>query len=531
MQFRKVSSWGLFSLLVVFIAVITSYSYAYWQVSKEVKSDSKQLLSYIEHKLHVAGLSLQKLNEVEFDGCDYEGQETLEEFLFDHLGAGLFLIRHRDSDPWTYCSVVGNIKVSQLDRTFENIIYLDKKKNRAISFMGYDWQGLAKRDLFLTLETRERINVVRIALEDSYSFFEDDCTDCRNVEVRLSNDDLIFKVGGLKDRILSSERVISDKFPFYIDAVVGRQRVRSLALSSLMFTTPISIMLSLLCFYIISLIRKQHNSLDYQLLQAVQHGEMVAFYQPVIDAKTGFISGAEALVRWVKPDGSIESPALFIQTLEESDLINEVTLQLLKNIPIDLAEVLHSSTSFRCSINLVPQHLEESTFAEQLTELTNQGFPSHQLAIEITERLPLKNLAEARSNIEKMKALGVCVELDDAGTGYGGASYLQELSIDVMKIDKIFIDTLTLSPNRTQVLDAYIQMAKSLGLQIIAEGVEDEAQSMSLQGKGVQLQQGYLFSKPLPAAEFIEFWLQRNEVCQTGESIRPQSDEQIIKEC
>ncbi len=530
MRLSKLTSCGLFSLLVILIAVITSYFYAYWQVSKEVQSDSRQLLSFIEHKLHVAGLSLQKLNEVDFDGCDYQGQETLEEFLFDHLGAGLFLIRHRDSEPWTYCSVVGNIKVSQLDRNFENVIYLDHKRNRSISFMGYDWQGLAKRDLFLSLETAQRINVVRIALEDSYSFFEDDCSDCRSVEVRLSNDDLIFKLGGLKDRILSSQRVISDKFPFYIDAVVGRLRVRSSAISSLTFTIPISIILSCLCFYIISLIRKQHNSLEYQLQQAVQHGEMVAFYQPVIDARTGHISGAEALVRWIRADGTIESPAQFIQTLEESELINEVTLQLLKNIPNDLAEVLQSSPHFRCSINLVPQHLEVSTFADQLTELTKEGFPSHQLAIEITERLPLKDLVEARCNIDRMKALGVCVELDDAGTGYGGASYLQELSIDVMKIDKLFIDTLTISPNRTQVLDAYIQMAKSLELQIIAEGVEDEMQSQSLQDKGVQLQQGYLFSKPLPAVEFVAFWRSSYAVCQSGENIMSHGDIEDLKE-
>lgn len=109
-------------------------------------------------------------------------------------------------------------------------------------------------------------------------------------------------------------------------------------------------------------------------------------------------------------------------------------------------------------------------------------------------------------NVEKMQALGVCIELDDAGTGYCGASYLQELSIDVLKIDKLFVDTLTVSPDRTQVLDAYIQMAKSLGMQIIAEGVETSAQSEALVARGTRFQQGYLFAKPLSKVEFFAFW-------------------------
>lgn len=505
-KFKTLSLLGLFSLVVTFIAITTSYLYAFWQVSNEVRSDSEQLLNYVEHKLSVAGNSLEKLNEVEFTGCDNQVKERLEEFLFDHLGAGLFLIRHKDSAPWTYCSVVGNILISPRDRNFNRLIFLDESRNKVISVMGYDWQGLKKRDLFVSLETDDRINAVRIALEDSYSFFEDQCTDCRHVEVRLSNDDLIFELGEVKTGVLTELRVYSHEFPLYVDAVVGRKRVRAQMFNSLLLTIPISLVFTLLCLYIFNLVKALHNSLGFQLKKAVKRRELIAYYQPIIDAQTGYVVGAEALVRWVKPDGSVEPPGRFIQVLEESDLINEVTLQLLKNIPIDLAEVLEQSPLFRCSINLVPQHLELPGFTEQLLELEKQGFPCDQLAIEITERLPLKNLRQARMNVEKMKALGVCIELDDAGTGYGGASYLQELNIDVMKIDKLFVDTLIVSPDKTQVLDANIQMAKSLGMQIIAEGVETSAQSEALVDKGVRFQQGYLFAKPLSTVEFIAFW-------------------------
>ncbi|QFU20655.1 EAL domain-containing protein [Shewanella eurypsychrophilus] len=506
MKFKSLSSFGLYSTFMIIILAVISYLYAFWKVFSEVESDSKQLLNYVEHKLWVAGNSLEKLNQIYFSSCDYLGQETLEEFLFDHLGAGLFLIRHKSSSPWTYCSVVGNIKVSQRDRNFKNLMYLDEGKRRAISVMGYDWQGIEKRDLFLSLESTDRINAVRIALEDSYSFFEDQCTDCRHVEVRLANDDLIFELGGIKSGVLTGIRAISTKFPLYIDAVVGINRVREVMLSSLIFTAPISVVFSLLCLYIVNLLKVLHNSLSYRLKVAIKKGELVAYYQPIIDAQTGYIVGAEALVRWFKPDGTIEPPGRFIQILEESELINELTLQLLRNIPVDLVDVLKESPNFRCSINLVPQHLESADFSDQLILLAEQGFPCHQLAIEITERYPLKNLRQARINVDKMKALGVCIELDDAGTGYGGASYLQELNIDVMKIDKLFVDTLIISPDRTQVLDANIQMALTLGMQIIAEGVEASSQSKTLLDKGVRFQQGFLFAKPLSAVEFVAFW-------------------------
>ncbi|BAJ00203.1 EAL domain protein [Shewanella violacea DSS12] len=511
-KFKNASSIGLYSLLVFIIAIVTSYLYAFRLVTNEVEADSEQLLNFIEHKLSVSVKNLEKLNEVDFAGCDSKGRETLEEFLFDHLVAGLFLIRHLDSPPWIYCSVVGNVAVSQGDRDLNNVTYLDKNKKRTISVMGYDWQGIEKKDLFLTLETEDRINAVRIALEDSYSFFEDLCVDCRHVEVRLANGDLILDLGGVVgSAVLNEIRVPSREFPIYIDAVVGRKRVIGAMLNSLSLTIPISIVFSLLCFYIIHLIGTQHYSLGYRLTLAVKRRELVAFYQPIIDAQTGYIVGAEALVRWIKPNGSVESPGAFIQTLEQSKLINKVTLQLVNNMPNDLAEVLQCSPNFRCSINLVPQHLELPFFADELVTLSKNGYPCHQLAIEITERLPLKDLREAGMNVEKMKALGVCIELDDAGTGYGGASYLQELNIDVIKIDKLFVDTLIISPDRTQVLDANIQMAKTLGMQIIAEGVEEPSQSKALLEKGVRFQQGYLFAQPMSAVEFVKFWRIRQE--------------------
>lgn len=506
MKLKALSSPSLFTLIVVIIAVSASYIYAFLEVTQEVETDSEKLLNYVEHKLLVAQKSLEELNKVDFTGCDHQGQETLEAFLFDHLGAGLFLIRHKSSAPWTYCSVVGSIVVSQRDRSFDNLVYLDETKHSVISVMGYDWQGIEKRDLFLSLESKDRINAVRIAVEDSYTFFEEQCSDCRQVELRLSNNDLIFELGKINSGILTNVRVFSSTFPLYVDAGVGRKRVRQTMLGSLFVTIPISTLFTLLCFYIINLVQASHRGLDYQLKIAVKRGELLAFYQPIIDAKTGYVIGAEALVRWVKPDGSIEPPGRFIQTLEEGDLIDEVTIQLLKNIPSDLAEILTLSPDFRCSINLVPQHLESPYFYEQLSLLSQQGFPCHQLAIEITERHPLKNLSQAGMYVEKIKALGVCIELDDAGTGYGGASYLQELNIDVMKIDKLFVDTLIFSPDRTQVLDANIQMAQMLGMQIIAEGVEDASQSEALLEKGVRFQQGFLFAKPMPAADFIAFW-------------------------
>ena len=161
-------------------------------------------------------------------------------------------------------------------------------------------------------------------------------------------------------------------------------------------------------------------------------------------------------------------PNSFITELEQGTLINQVSQQIIIAMPKDLAAVLAVDSQFRCGDNSIAKQIESPTCVDWLTQLASEGYPCQQLTLEITERSPIHDIANAKLILERFIALGCWIELDDAGTGYGGASYLQQLHLDVMKIDKLFIDTLGLIDNRTQVLDTYVNTARSLNLEVIA---------------------------------------------------------------
>ncbi|WP_394202524.1 EAL domain-containing protein [Shewanella waksmanii] len=497
----------LLGVVMVMLALSCGYFYSAWTLKDDALDDANKLLNFVDNKLMIAERSLEELNRLNFNQCDAEGREALEGFIFNHLGSGLFLIRDVDAPPWTYCSVVGSLIIEDSDRNPARFLFLDgDKQKKPLAVIGHQWQGQKRRDLFIGLVGEDRVNAVRVALGDTAFYAHKRELKQLQIVLKLNNDIEIMTLGAKLDRVAFRMQAASEIYPIYTSINISQSALIATFKQSLLFTFPISAVVTLMLYYLLSMFHTLRNSLSYQLQKAAEQGDFIAHYQPIVDAKTGQVVAAEALLRWRKPDGSIEPPGYFIQTLEESDLINEVTLQILRSIPQDLAPILAQSRSFRCSINLVPKHVELPDFSDELSRLAADGFPTMQLAVEITERLPMHDLASANKHLKLMQSLGVCVELDDAGTGYGGSSYLQELSIDVMKIDKLFVDTLLYSPQKTQVLDANIQLANMLNLQVIAEGVETAEQSQALLQKGVRLQQGYLFSKPLSADDFVAFW-------------------------
>ncbi|MEZ9199793.1 EAL domain-containing protein [Shewanella sp. 10N.286.54.B9] len=494
---------GAFSLMM-----LLSYAVAYWRVTTEVTSDAEQMINYVEHKLNYAMRNMYKLEQLHYEKCDDKGRAELEQFLLHHFNGGLFFVRSSQEQRYTYCSVVGEIVVAQKDRNFENLILLDEVNRQfPLAVLNYNWREQDSRSLFLGYIGKKNTSAIRITLDDSYAFFDPECSKCRHVEVRLTNDSLVYSMGQPLVDLVSTVRIESDRYPFYVASQINRNRILKMMTNSLVFSLPLSLLVSFLCAYLFKLLQRSERSLKQQLKRAIRQRELVAFYQPIMDAATGRIVGAEALVRWVRPNGEVIPPVRFIDELERTALINPLTIQMLEQLPEDLAPIFAADDEFRCSLNLVPEQVEQEDFCCHIERLATSGFPTHQLALEITERLPLRNLEVANQHLERLKALGVVIELDDAGTGYGGASYLQELNIDILKIDKLFVDTLVLSPNNTPVLDAYIQMAKTLKMEVIAEGVETHEQSLALLARGVHLHQGYYFSKPLPAEEFIQFWL------------------------
>ncbi len=279
-------------------------------------------------------------------------------------------------------------------------------------------------------------------------------------------------------------------------------------LTTIIFALIASSIISLLSYRLLTL----RQSMDRVMRDAIKSNEFVPFYQPIIDSRNSELVGAEVLVRWQLQDCSIVPPYQFIPFAEDSGLIIEITEQLIDKVVKDLMNFGWDKTNQFASVNLVPDHLKSKRLYDCFCKYCEQsGLPHKNISLEITERLQIDDLAAARNTLEDFYQLGVKLKLDDAGTGYGGFSYIQELGISTLKIDKMFVDTINSNDVKRSVLGSIISFAHSSDLGTIAEGVEDESQVEYLKEQGVYLIQGYVYAKPMPAKEFVKWMDNHNK--------------------
>lgn len=247
--------------------------------------------------------------------------------------------------------------------------------------------------------------------------------------------------------------------------------------------------------------------LENDLRLALARGEFELYFQPQVDARNGQIIGAEALLRWLHPTLGAQSPALFIHVLEESGLILEVGGWVLAEACHVCAQLLDEALineqDFSLCVNISPRQFRQNDFVERVeSSLRNSKMPTAMLKLEITEGIVIQNIEDTIAKMNRLKRLGVSFAMDDFGTGYSSLTYLKRLPVDVLKIDQSFVRDATHDANDAEIIRAIVAMARSLGLAMIAEGVEQQDQLDFLEQQGCHLYQGYLFSKPLPLAEF-----------------------------
>ncbi|BDH46798.1 cyclic diguanylate phosphodiesterase [Salmonella enterica subsp. enterica serovar Choleraesuis] len=268
---------------------------------------------------------------------------------------------------------------------------------------------------------------------------------------------------------------------------------------------PLGLGLSLIAGFITRKMLKQLQSPQYLLQNAIQAGRIEMHYQPVINLSDGRCVGAEALVRWPLRNGSLLTPNVFIPLAEQSGLITPLTELIIRHVLNDLGPWLSANPDKHVSINLAAQDLQtEHMFQVLSTEVQRWNVKPHQVAIEITER-SFANPRLVAPVISRFHDAGHAIYIDDFGTGYANLNYLQTLQIDILKIDKSFIDALEYN----SITPHIIEMAKSLHLKLIAEGIETQSQADWLVRYGVEYGQGWLYSKALPKQEFFA-WYEKN---------------------
>ncbi len=243
--------------------------------------------------------------------------------------------------------------------------------------------------------------------------------------------------------------------------------------------------------------------LETELRRSVDQGDFVLHYQPLIDLDTLSVVGVEALIRWQHPTRGLLAPAEFIDVAEDTGLIVPIGRWVIDQATHDAAGwQVSSGLPLSIAVNLSPRQLHDPELVQCTAEaLANAGLAPETLIIEITENLLLKDTELARARLAELRALGVKVAVDDFGTGYSSLAYLDQYPVDILKIDRSFVDPLGGNARSAALVRSIIDMASALDIDAIAEGVEDAGQLATLQSLGCRLAQGFFFARPRPAVD------------------------------
>jgi diguanylate cyclase (GGDEF)-like protein len=271
------------------------------------------------------------------------------------------------------------------------------------------------------------------------------------------------------------------------------------------------------------LYRPEHDQYSAERLElaadvrrGLDAGEFVAYYQPKLDLRTGEVIGAESLVRWQHPERGLLTPAAFIDVVENTELIGPLTMAMMDIVLVDRAMFVASGLDLSLALNVSARTVNRRDLAEIIdSQLRLHGVPASRFEIELTESAVLDNPVRARQVLAEVAALGVKIAIDDFGTGYASLAYLTDLPVHSLKIDQRFVKQLLGGRQDAAIVTFSIDLGRSLGLTVVAEGVEDAATLQRLADLGCSVAQGYHLAKPMNAASLVD-WIARFDAAEFG---------------
>jgi diguanylate cyclase (GGDEF)-like protein/PAS domain S-box-containing protein len=248
---------------------------------------------------------------------------------------------------------------------------------------------------------------------------------------------------------------------------------------------------------------ERRRQLETDMRSALRNQEMVLFYQPVVDLQTHRLAGAEALIRWRHPARGLVGPDNFVALAEQTGLIVDIGLFVLDAACRQLRDWRQAGLDYTLSFNVSGRQIPDGLPPAKLREVIHHyGIDPAKLALEITEGVMLQDIDKSLAWLQAVHALGLRIHLDDFGTGYSSLSYLKRFPIDTLKIDQSFVKDMQGTGNERTLVGAILAMASSLGLEVVAEGVELPSHRQALRAMGCHYAQGFLFSRPVPAEQF-----------------------------
>ena len=487
----------LTSLLLMLSCVGTTLTFhhhiAGYYVKYAIDAELDFLLEKLEtHVNEAINLNDSFMGRLAFD-CSIADVEKMQRVAFTSPHVRLFEVH---TDDGKECSSHGLAVEQDEEESWKNLhdnIYIGSELNKITHT--HDLTVIHKGDNFKLIADIEPIHIPKAF-----------CDECAVLKVQLGNFDiLVSDIDSQTDDLALSSFVYSEKYPFSLSLAVSKNYLSPVEHWSGFISLGLGFFIGVALVLGMQWLLSQNQTMEALIKQGLEAREFKPFYQPIIHSKSGQIVGCEVLVRWVKKDGTVIPPYQFIPYAEDSGLIIPITEQLLYRVVRDIQVLKWGETDKFMSINIVPEHLYNDDLYHAIEALKNDNWQYKNLSLEITERRKIENMQQAKKTLAKFYELGIDLKLDDAGTGYGGFSYVQELGISTIKIDKMFVDVIGTDDMKNSVLSSIIAFANASSMKTIAEGVENHEQVEYLAQHGVYKIQGYVYAKPMPIKELIEW--------------------------
>lgn len=486
------------AILISILACVAVTLFAAWlaraQAKKELQSYlqdiAEQAMLRSDRVFTVSSQFLDKLNNSALNDCSEEHQQRLGEIAFDEL-----FVRNVLYAP------DGIVKCSASSRQVYPLPKWDQKTTMGRS-LWFEFKGdLPKRSVlygpgphYAALDSLYLVDILPVKKRGLY------------IEAVLNHRILASSQGAKKkpdNTWLSRFRVSKTNPEYVITAYLPPKELQRAWQDYFEDLLPLCSIICLVFIGITIWFTRRSFTMGLEIIEGLRLGEFEVHYQPIVALATGEVSSAEALLRWKRQNGSKISPDLFIGYAEENGQISLLTQFVLEKVVSDLAQL--ANTDIAVSVNLSGADLASPMFIENLAALCKK----HQLApnrikLEITERSLVMGQQEIEV-ITRLRQAGHIILIDDFGTGYSSLSYLHNLPVDILKIDKSFVHALGSGAATHHVALHIVQMAKDLGLSVVAEGIETSGQAVTLKEMGVEWGQGWLYAKAMTYADLRQF--------------------------
>ena len=295
----------------------------------------------------------------------------------------------------------------------------------------------------------------------------------------------------------------SDRFGIAVTVTIPRAAVEPKDLPAIGLIVNLVVLFAVLSLAWLMVRRRGGDPLG-EIRRALDAREFVPYYQPIVDIASGKLLGAEVLARWRKPDGSLVLPGAFIPLAERGGLMVAMTEALMRRVCVEVGAAYAQRPQLKVAFNLTARHFADDAIVSDVRAIfVHSPVRLSQVTLELTEREPIEDVTTTRRVIAALQGLGCQVALDDVGTGHSGLSSILKLGVDVIKIDKMFIDSLGSDRNSATIVTTMVELARNMRMEVVAEGVESFEQVADLRARGIRAAQGYVFAPPLPGSSFL----------------------------